>query len=697
MRNLLLRTALLSGAVTAALAAAETRPITARDLWACKRLASPALSPDGRTAVFTVQEWSVGKNSATANLWLADTGDGRVRRLTAAAASEGSPQWSPDGRRIAFTSQRGDDETAALYVIAVDGGEAEKILELPYGVSSPRWLPDGSGLVVATSVIPELAGTLAPADLAAMKAEIKKRKASKMSAKVTENRIFRYWDRWLTDNLAHRLVRVDLATRRLTDLTPASAQLFSVTGDVSFELSPDGRHVALALNTSPPPYGESLNTDIALVAADGSGTLKILTPENPASDSSPRWSPDGRSIFYQRLSVPNGAGEVPRLWRHDLAGGKNSPVTAAHELSFESVGFSDGGATLWLTAEQRGHVPIFKAAADGTGLAPVHAGGTATSLVLAGGKAVFLHETTSRPPELFALDLATGAVRQLTRFNEPLLASLALGRVESYTFAGAGGAEVQGWLVFPPGYDPAKKYPLVQLMHGGPHTMVRDAWSYRWNSHVFAAPGYVVTWVNRHGSTGFGQKFAQSIVGAWGEKPLEDILKSTDFLLARHPNLDPQRLAAAGASYGGYMATWVLGHTDRFACIVNHAGVSDYVTQFGSDLTNYGFVKIMGGTPWENPAGMQRNNPVAYAKNFKTPTLVIHGEKDYRVPYVHGTALYGILQSMRVPSRLVIYPDENHWILTPQNSIHWNWEVQAWLARWLGLPAPAEPVFEPEK
>jgi len=266
--------------------------------------------------------------------------------------------------------------------------------------------------------------------------------------------------------------------------------------------------------------------------------------------------------------------------------------------------------------------------------------------------------------------------------------------VEEYWFDGAAGDKIHGWLFYPPGFDAKKSYPLLQLMHGGPHTMNTHAWSYRWNAHVMAAPGYVVTWINRHGSTGFGEKFCQSILNEWGDKPLEDILKGTDFLLKKLPNLDAKRMAAAGGSYGGYMAAWVAGHTDRFACLINHAGVNDFITQFGADVTSFGFTNVLGGKPWENVAGMQRNNPTSYAKNFKTPMLIIHGEKDYRVPYVNGTALYGIYQAMGLPARLVVFPDENHWILTPQNSIYWNWEFQSWLARYLGgKPTLEKPVF----
>jgi dipeptidyl aminopeptidase/acylaminoacyl peptidase len=681
-----------------AVAGAERRPITPQDLWACKRLASPALSPDGRTAVFAVQEWSVEKNRSTTHLWLVDLAGGEPRRLTSAAtATDGSPVWSPDGRRVAFVSKRGDDEVAALYVIRTDGGEPEKLVELPYGVSKPTWLPDGRAIIVATQVIPELAGKLTKADLAAMKKEVKRRKDSKVTAKVTEDRAFRYWDHWLTDNLASRLVRVDVETKGLLDLTPQRDRLFQFSGEVSYDVSPDGRQVAVAMNSTPSPYRDNPNLDVSLVPTDGSGTMKLLTSDNRGDDTSPVFAPDGKTLVFARTTTPYYSGESRRLWRHDLATGANTPLTDKIDLSFDEAAFAPDGRTLWVIAEEKGVVPLFRLNADGTGLAPAVATGTCGSLDVRGGAAVFLHDTANRPAELFALDPVTGAVRQLTHFNDTLLATIDLGRVEPYWFTGAAGDRIHGWLTLPPKFDPAKPYPLVQLMHGGPHTMCRDTWSYRWNAHQFAAPGYVVTWINRHGSTGFGERFARSILNEWGEKPLEDILKGTDHLLQKLPNLDPKRMAAAGGSYGGYMAAWVAGHTDRFACLIDHAGVNDLVTQYGADTTNYSFSQVLGGTPWANPEGMQRNNPMTFARNFKTPMLIIHGELDYRVPYVNGTALYGVLQSMGVPSRLVVFPNENHWVLTPQNSIYWNYEVQAWLARYLGGRPMTKPVFDAEE
>lgn len=679
------------------LAAAEPkRPITAQDLWAVKRVGAPDLSPDGKQAVVSVQEWSIEKNRPSASLWLIDVAKAQAKRLTAGNGSDGAPAWSPDGSRIAFVSKRGEDETAALYVIPVGGGEAEKLIELPLGVGAPAWLPDGSGLVFATQVIPELAGRLGKDDLAAMKRELKRRKDAKMTAYVTEHRQYRYFDRNLTDNLANRLLRIDLASKALTDLTPGYDRLFAPSGEVRFDIAPDGRQLALAINTTPPPYAAQSNSDIVLLPTDGRGTFTNLTPGNPYGDDVPRFTPDGRSVLYTRVASANSQGELRRLWRVSLADRRHVPVGEGLDLSIDDVAFSADGRRLWLQAEERGRVPVFAINADGSGFGTAWPEGSNTELDSANGQLVFLNETTSRPPELFALDARSGKARQLTHFNQALFAGLDLGKVESHTFRGADGASVQLWLIYPPGFDPAKKYPLLQLLHGGPHTMVRDAFSYRWNSHVFASPGYIVSWVNRHGSTGFGEAFARSINGAWGEKPMQDVLNANAYLFDRIPAIDRERVAAAGASYGGYLATWMLGHTKAFKTLVNHAGVSDLWGQYGADVTTYSFTReVLGGTPWENPEAMQRNNPVAYAANFSTPMLILHGEKDYRVPYGQGIALYGILQAMGVPSRLVVFPNENHWILSPQNSIYWNYEVQNWLARYIGGRPMAKPEFKP--
>ncbi|RZA21026.1 MAG: S9 family peptidase [Lysobacteraceae bacterium] len=695
LKRLALTLVLASLATFAAAADTHKRPITAQDLWALKRVGPPALSPDARQAAYSVQEWSIEKNKPTAALWLTDVASASSRRLTAGTGSDTAPAWSPDGSRIAFVSKRGEDEAAALYVIPVGGGEAEKLVELPWGVAAPAWLPDGKGIVFATQVIPELAGSFAKADLAAMKKEAKRRKDSKMTAYVTEYRQYRFFDKNLTDNLANRLLRIDVASKALTDLTPKYDRLFAPSGEVRFDISPDGRHLAVALNSIPPPYAEQPNTDIVLLPTDGSGAFTNLTSDNRYSDDFPRFAPDGRSVLYTRVANASSQGELRRLWQHRLVEKRNVPMAAELDLSIDDPALvGDGGSVVFL-AERDGRLPLFGFKPDGSAASELFGEGSNTALDVVNQQAVFLNENSNRPAELFAIDLRGGAARQLTRFNEALIAGLELGKVESHQFPGAGGDSVQMWVTYPPAYDPKKKYPLVQLLHGGPHTMVRDAFSYRWNTHLFASPGYIVAAVNRHGSTGFGEAFARSINGAWGDKPTEDVLKANDYLFARIPAIDRNNVAAAGASYGGYLATWLLGHTKAFKTLVNHAGVSDFMGQYGADVTTYGFTsEVLGGTPWQDPEAMQRNNPVSYAANFSTPMLILHGEKDYRVPYGQGIALYGILQTMRVPSRLVVFPDENHWVLSPQNAIYWNYEVQGWLARYIGGKPMAKPEFK---
>jgi dipeptidyl aminopeptidase/acylaminoacyl peptidase len=517
-----------------------------------------------------------------------------------------------------------------------------------------------------------------------------------MTAKVTEHRQYRYFDRYLTDNHASRLLRVNVSSKEAVDLTPGFDRLFRADGELTFEVSPDGSQVAIVINSTPPPYREFPNNDIYLVATNGSGQLKNITAANKGNDGNPVFAPDGRSLVYLRRETAYHNGEHSRVWRHDLITGEHQPLSAMLDHSFDEAKASPDGQTLWLLAEDKGVLPLFKMNADGASFTAVYREGSSSNIETGKDAVVFLNTTQNRPDELFAWDVAKGAARQLTRFNEKLLAELDLGKIEEFWFDGAAGDKVHGWIIYPPAYDAKKAYPFMHVMHGGPHTMSRNAWSYRWNTHAFAAPGYIVACVNRHGSTGFGEKFARSILNEWGEKPFDDIMKATDFLLARLPNIDSKRMAATGASYGGYMAAWVLGHTDRFAAIINHAGVNNAYSQFACDIP-HGFTKVMGGTPWDNVEGLQKNNPMSYAKNFKTPTLVTHGELDYRVPYGNGLELYAVLQAQNVPSRLVVFPNENHWVLSPQNSIYWYYEFHAWLARHLGMPTPKQPEFKTEE
>ena len=688
MRRLILA-GFLAGSFAFSAGAEERRPITAQDLWAIQRVGAPALSPDGRSAVVAVTEWSIPKSKSTSSLWLVDVASASTRRLTQ-GGSDAAPAWSPDGRRIAFVSKRGDDDAPALYVIAADGGEARRVAGAPYGLRAPKWLTNGR-LAALTQVIPELSGKLSAADLDAVRQEMKRRKDAPMTARVTEDRQHRFWDHPLPEGLADRLVAVDVETGAFTDLTPGWNRVFSTVMEPGFDVSPDGKSIAMAINSTPPPYREHPNLDVYLIPTDGSGAMKNLTPENPWADDRPRFSPDGRSIVFSRTPKHDFANQ--RLWRRDLAAGKNVPLTNALDLSFDQHEFSPDGRNLYLVAEDRGRVVLCRIGVDGKSFSRIYGEGTSSGIRARRGAVVFVNENATRPGEVFALDPAKRIARRLTHFNDALMAGLDLGKTESREFTGAEGDRVQMWVTYPPGFDPAKKYPLIQILHGGPWTMARDDFFLRWNPHVFAAPGYIVARVNRHGSTGFGEAFAQSIDLHWGDRPMADILRATDELVAKVPSIDGDRVAAAGASYGGYLAAWLLGHTDRFRCIVDHAGLNDVYAEYAMDMPYFFGDAAFGGTPWKDAETLQKHNPMAYAKDFKTPTLVTAGEMDYRVAYGNATALYGVLQAMGVPSRLVLFPNENHWVLTPQNSIYWYYEVQRWLARYLGGKPMEKPVF----
>lgn len=668
----------------AAAPAAKLRPITPEDLWSIRRAGGLDLSPDGTRLVFTVQDYSLEKNSSVTHLWLLDTAPGALaRQLTTAESADTAPQWSPDGTRIAFTSKRGADEVPALYILRTDGGEPEKILELPLPISSPRWLPDGKRIVFATRVLPKF-GT----DFDALRKELKKQKDSKVTAKVTENRVYRYFDSWQVDGQASRLMVVDLATNKVTDLTPRWDRRFRLDGEAQFDVSPDGKQLALSVGTTPPPFTANENADVYLLSVDDPSALwKNLTTDNPeGSDTNPVFAPDGASLLFGRRTGRNLLAAFTHLTRHTLASGRNESLTlGGADLSPQDWHFSADGKTIFFLAEDRGLTRVFRLAADSATAKPaeIFGAGTSGSLTIGPKSVYFLNQTFSRPDEVFALELATVNAAQRTHLNTTLLAGLDLGRVEPYKFTGAGGDSVEGWLIYPPAFDATKKYPLLQVLHGGPQTMIGDAWSPRWNAHVFVTPGYIATWVNRHGSTGYGAKFVASIDGAWGEKPYEDVMLATDFLAKKYPYVDATRAVAMGGSYGGYLASWIAGHTTRFKAIICHAGVTDFDTQYASDSAVFWQDPAMAGTPWKKSPAYDAQNPMTYAANFKTPTLVIHNELDYRVPVAQGLQFYAALQAQGVPSRLLYFPDENHWVLKPQNSVYWYGEVRDWIQRWV--------------
>jgi dipeptidyl aminopeptidase/acylaminoacyl peptidase len=654
-----------------------TEIFTAETMWQMQRIGTFDVSPDGKWAVFPLSTYDIKENTTSTDLHLVNLGDGTTRQLTY-TGKDNSPVWSPDGNRIAFVSRR-DNAAGQIYLLDIaNGGEAQKITDLPVGVFSIKWFPAGDRIAFGANILPEYNG-----DFALLKKLIEEKKESKVTAKVTENTMFRFWDKWLTDGYFPRLFSVNLADKKVTDLMPNTSNYFNMMGGVSFDISPDGNQIAVSMNTTEVPF-DVLNYDIYLLSADGSGTLNNITPDNPASDSNPVYSPDGQSIYYGKQEIYHFYADNVDIVRYQLNNQTHTNLTSETDLSASNWMFSADGKTIFFMAELNSRTAIFSIPAQGGRHTRIFDQGTSGNIRI-GGQAkdhiIFSQHNINLPTEIFSIDTRGRNLKQLTRVNDEIVSDLKFGKVEDVTFKGANDADIQMFIVYPPDFDPSKKYPLVLMIHGGPHGVFGDNWHYRWNAHLFAAPGYVVALPNFHGSTSFGQDFAMSIHGRHADLAYEDIMKGTDYLIGRG-FVDETKMAATGGSYGGYMVSWIAGHTDRFAALVNHAGVYDLHLQFASDYAgNRGYQ--YGGTPWENFDVLNSQNPSQFAANFKTPMLVIHGEQDFRVPVAHGFLVYGIYKSMGLEARLVYYPNENHWILSPQNSIYWYEELHNWLERFL--------------
>ena len=655
------------------------RPMTAEDLWAIPRVGPPVPAPDAASFAVTVTTYDLEKNQGRGRIWLVPCERGREasepRALTSGELSSGEPAFSPDGKRLSFT-RKGENGKPQLHVMPLDGGEAQKLTDLPLGVFDPCWLPDGTGIVFVTTL---LRGHFTPE---ATKIELERRDKDPVKAQVTEERVFRFWDTWLTTGETPHLFLLDLASDSLRDLTPDSVAWFDwMDPSGQYDLSPDGREITFS--------GILFDDDRSIIRSAlfrvplAGGEVRCLTASHPAEDLRPRYAPDGTWIAFGMTQDPLYYADRVRMMRLDRATGQVGPLLSDWDRSPSNWEFAPDG-TLYLTVEDSGRVSLFALdpAAPATPREVVRGGTVGGVAAMSDGRLLFTLQSMSQPPEVFVASTPSATPSQATRFTEPATESFALGEVREMQFEGARGETVQMFVVLPPGFSGDRPLPLVQGVHGGPHAISGDTFHFRWNAHLFAAAGYVVAHVNFQGSTSWGQDFAQRIQGAWGDRPFEDVMRATDLLVGAGL-ADEKRMAAIGGSYGGYMAAWIAGHTDRFRCIVNHAGVYDLLGQYASDVTQ-GRAKSMGGEPWDGLEVIDRWSPARYASGFNTPMLVIHGERDFRVPVTQGLACYGVLKAKGVPARLVYFPDENHWILKPRNSLLWYREVMGWLERWLG-------------
>jgi dipeptidyl aminopeptidase/acylaminoacyl peptidase len=604
---------------------AGKRPMTVEDLWAMQRVGSPAVSPDGRWVVFTVTTYSMTENKGQGDLWLVEASRKTPpRRLTSNKGADSSPAWSHDGQRLAYVSKRGSDP-AQLFVLSLAGGEPEQITTLPIAVSDPRWFADGKRIAFLASTWPGV-----DADFTAVKQRLDEQEKDKTKAHASESRQFRAWDRYLDDETAlpHIFV-VDLDTKAVKDLLPGFAQRMDPEGpEGQWDLAPDGSEVAFAANATESPHRE-LNSDIWVVPVTG-GAPHRITADNPADDTRPRYTPDGKSILYGRTRRPEYDPDFVRLARYDRASGTSQGLADAWDAQPAGWTCTPDGKTVVFHATELGRNHLYTLPiGGGTPRCIARGGNTGGVSAGPGGRLVFIRDAIDMPAELWTVQLDGKGLRALTAINAERVAQLDFGQVRDVTFRGAGGDPVQMFVVLPPGYRAKARYPLFQVLHGGPHGAWVDQFHYRWNAALLASRGQIVALVNFHGSTGAGQPFEESILGAHGDKPFTDIMAATDWLIAEGL-VDSERMAAGGGSYGGYLTDWILGHTDRFKALVSHAGVYDLMAQFASDAT-WGRSLNYGATPWEDPVRIDRWSPNRFADKFVTPTLILHGEKDFRV------------------------------------------------------------------
>jgi dipeptidyl aminopeptidase/acylaminoacyl peptidase len=647
------------------------RPITAEDLWRIPRVGAPRIGVGGALIV-PVTTYDLETNEGRGRIWQVDTETGAGRALTSPVVGSGEPALSPDGTRLAFT-RKGANGKPQIHVMPMGGGEPEALTDLPLGAFDPKWLPDGTGLVFGAMLI---RGHLTPA---ATTAEIERREKDPVKAHVTEDRVYRYWDTWLTTGEVPHLFTLDLATRAIRDLTPESTVWFDHNDSSGqYDIAPDGAEVCWS-GILLDPVTTRLRAALYTVSV-ASGAPVCLTADHPADDLAPRYAPDGRTIVYGMQHDPLFYADRVRVMAYDRATRAHRELITGWDRSPAHWTFGASG-TLYLEAEDRGRTSLFRWRDSGAPERIVPGGTVAGAREAADGRLYFTLQTLSAPPEVHVCGPGGEGLKRVTRFTEDATAAFATGEVREMHVEGAGGEAVQLFVVFPPGYQEGRRYPLVQVVHGGPHASSADGFHFRWNAHMFARDGCIAAQVNFQGSTGWGQDFAKRILGGWGDLPYGDIMRTTDALIAAGW-VDETRMAAAGGSYGGYLVSWIAGQTDRFRCIVNHAGVFDLLSQYASDVTQ-GRAQSMGGEPWDGLEHIDRWNPARAAKGFVTPMLVIHGERDYRVPVTQGLECYGMLKAKGVPARLVYFPDENHWVLKPRNSVFWYGEVLGWLKRFL--------------
>lgn len=669
-------------------ARAEPRAYTADDLVTMARISDPRPSPDGTRIVYALRTTDLEADRGRTDLWMVPTGGGEPARLTTDPGSEASPRWSPDGRWLYFLSGRSG--SSQVWRLPMAGGEARQVSDLAVDVGLFVLSPAGDRLAVALEVFPDCDDSEGGA-LACTAERLTKKSEEKTSGQLYDRIFVRHWDVWKDGRQSH-LFTLELGE----DGTAGSPAWVShgldadipskpFGGDEEIVFTPDGKGLVFGARISGSDEPWSTNFDLYHAPADGSAPPRKLT-ENPAWDTQPAFSPDGETLAYLAMRRPGFEADrlrlVERAW-NDGQPGPETVIAEAWDRSIGSFAFTPDGMSYLVTAGDTGNVPLVRIDRANGEVEKLVAEGHVRSPSMAGERIVFARDDLGGPVDLYSIDVSGGDLQQLTEVNRSALEGVAMGGWEQFSFTGAAGDTVYGYLVKPANFDPGERYPLAFLIHGGPQGSFDNDFHYRWNPQVYTGAGYAAVMIDFHGSTGYGQDFTDSITGDWGGKPLEDLQKGLAHVLERNPWIDGDRACALGASYGGYMINWIAGNwSDRFRCLVNHDGLFDLRSMYYSTEELWFPEWEMGGTPWENPRGFEKHNPANYVQNWQTPMLVIHGALDYRVVDSQGLAAFTALQRRGIPSQLLFYPDENHWVLSPANSVQWHETVLAWLGRW---------------
>ncbi|RLE28235.1 MAG: S9 family peptidase [Acidobacteria bacterium] len=660
-----------------------TRPFTVHDMVAMERISDAQPSPDGNKVVFTVKSMDLDANRGHTDLWMAATDGSSSRQLTSHSAGDFSARWADDTTLYFLSTRSG---SVQVWRLSLEGGEAIQVTDLPLDVESMVIGPDASALYLGLKIFPDCKDSIS-----CTVERLDAKEKQKTTGMVFDSILVRHWDTW-KDGRRNHIVAVKLddkgqATGKPADLMAgmdSDCPTIPWGGDGDYVVTPDGSTLVFtAKNADGAEEAWTTNWDLWAVPTDGSIAPKCLTTANKAWDTAPAFSPDGKTLAYLAMVRPDFEADRYRVMLMDWASGETRTLTENWDRSPGSVTWSPDGSMLYASANNVGNHSIFEInSSTGHVQALVTKGTNSGPHPLADGRLLFSRDSLTAPREVFVRPADGGKALQITHFNDEHLAELEFGEYEQFSFIGAHGDEVWGYLIHPVGFESDKKYPLAFLIHGGPQGSFDDHWHFRWNPQIYAAHGYAMVMIDFHGSTGYGQAFTDAIRGDWGGAPYEDLMKGLDDVLAKNPWIDSDRMAALGASYGGYMINWIQGQTDRFAALVCHDGnLDEYMAYF--DTEELWFPEWEhGGTPWENPEGYRKHSPVNHVADFKTPELVIHGALDYRVVDTQGLAMFNALQRMGVPSRLLYYPDENHWVLKPLNSIQWHEVVLEWIDRW---------------